>query len=74
MAIRDAFSQNEVVTLLGPNYSYENAQNLPEMFWAFVLRCATAGQDKAGRSDFPHFAAQAAPGKNTENIQIFFLS
>ena len=26
-----------------------------------------AGQDKAGRLDFPHFAIQAARGENAEN-------
>ena len=32
-----------------------------------------AGQHKAGRSDFPHFAIRAAPGENAENA-IFSLS
>ena len=26
-----------------------------------------AGQNKAGQSDFPHFAIQASPGENEEN-------
>ena len=28
-----------------------------------------AGQDKAGRLDFPHFAIQPAPGENAENAE-----
>ena len=28
-----------------------------------------AGQDKAGRSDFPQFAIRTAPGENAENAE-----
>ena len=29
-----------------------------------------AGQDKAGQSEFPHFATQAAPGENAEKLDL----
>ena len=32
-----------------------------------------AGQRKAGRADFPHFATRTAPGENAENADLLSL-
>ena len=43
------------------------------LFFLFSLGLSiapNAGQDKAGRSDFSHYAIRASPGENTESADL----